>query len=30
MDVITYVLIVALTIGLFFFAIFFREKPTRI
>ena len=28
MDVIAYVFILACLIGLFFFAIFFREKPT--
>ncbi|KAI9131691.1 MULTISPECIES: photosystem II reaction center protein T [Acaryochloris] len=30
MDVIAYVFILACLIGLFFFAVFFREKPTRI
>lgn len=28
MDVISYVFILACLIGLFFFAVFFREKPT--
>lgn len=28
MDVIAYVFILACLIGLFFFAVFFREKPT--